>query len=114
MGWTTTAGQTMKEMKNELRESAARNGYKTLAERTVGKCWYRVMEHAETGNRFIAVYLIRSGKGYVGYKPMEESQHPFYYDCPLQLLDIAGPTQSQMANEWRQKVRELAAQKAKA
>ena len=44
--------------------------------------------------------LERSG-GQWGYKPLDESMHPYYYSCPLSYLDLA-PEQSA---EWRAGVR---------
>ena len=44
--------------------------------------------------------LQRSGDSW-GYKPMDESMHPYYYSCPLSYLAMA-PVQSA---EWRDGVR---------
>ncbi|HEV2680823.1 hypothetical protein [Paraburkholderia aspalathi] len=44
--------------------------------------------------------LQRSGDQW-GYKPMDESMHPYYYSCPLSYLAMA-PEQSA---EWREGVR---------
>ncbi len=44
--------------------------------------------------------LHRSGDQW-GYKPLDESMHPYYYTCPLSYLDMA-PEQSK---EWREGVR---------
>lgn len=112
MGWTITHGETVKGLKNDLRTSAERNGYRNLAEATKGKVWYRAMEEIATGKKFIAVYLIRSGKGYAGYKPMTEDSHPFYYDCPLKLLEVAEREETGSVKEWRDIVRAEARKEA--
>ncbi|WP_449757697.1 hypothetical protein [Delftia acidovorans] len=44
--------------------------------------------------------LERSG-GQWGYKPLDESMHPYYYSCPLSYLNLA-PEQSA---DWRAGVR---------
>jgi len=49
-----------------------------------------------------------------GYKHMDENMHPFYYDCPIRLLDkldkLAPVTEpSSGAYRWRAKCREQAA-----
>ena len=44
--------------------------------------------------------LARHGNEW-GYKPMEESMHPYYYNCPLAYLELA-PVQ---CPEWRERVR---------
>lgn len=36
-----------------------------------------------------------------GYKSMDESMHPYYYDCPLSVIKAAGPTNDPKAQEWR-------------
>lgn len=50
--------------------------------------------------------LQRSGDEW-GYKPMDESMHPYYYSCPLRYLDMA-PMRSA---EWREGVRAYHAQR---
>lgn len=44
--------------------------------------------------------LQRSGSKW-GYKPLEESMHPYYYTCPLAYLNMAPETSA----EWRMLVR---------
>ena len=41
-----------------------------------------------------------------GMKSMDETMHPYYYDCPKAILDLLTPTDSESANEWRAKCRE--------
>lgn len=48
-------------------------------------------------------------KGNKGYKLMEESTGPYYYDAPKVLLDKLTPTDSEYAIEWRRKCRDRAA-----
>jgi hypothetical protein len=40
-----------------------------------------------------------------GYKGMDESMGPCYYDCPASILDLLTPTDSEYANNWREKCR---------
>jgi len=44
--------------------------------------------------------LLQGSGGEWGYKPLDESMHPYYYSCPLRYLDMA-PVQSP---EWREGV----------
>lgn len=37
-----------------------------------------------------------------GYKPMDESMHPYYYNCPLEYLGMA----PEVCPKWRRKVRQ--------
>lgn len=46
-----------------------------------------------------------------GYKDMEESMHPYYYDCPAGILKLLSPTDNASANEWRENCLQRAAQK---
>lgn len=50
---------------------------------------------------YIRCDLLQRSGGEWGYKPMDESMHPYYYTCPLRYLDMA-PEQS---HEWREHVR---------
>lgn len=56
-------------------------------------------------NPYAIVYVkveVGSGKdkGWVYYKSITESEHPYYYDCPIEFLNMV-PRQCQ---EWRDKV----------
>lgn len=42
-----------------------------------------------------------------GMKVMSEDMHPFYYDCPKAILKLLTETDSENANEWRSKCREV-------
>jgi len=50
---------------------------------------------------FIRCDLLKGSGGEWGYKPMDESMHPYYYSCPLRYLEMA-PVRSA---EWREEVR---------
>lgn len=90
--------------------------------RTIKSCWkgnnlwavqeytYDQGEKAGQTVQFIALYLVRwHGKDCQGwgYKDMDESAGPCYYNCPLTYLDMV-PDPGGYATEWRAKVRELA------
>lgn len=53
------------------------------------------------------VILVRIQRGYYNfsYKWMDESVHPYYYDCPDRILDLLTPTDIKSANEWRESCR---------
>lgn len=46
-----------------------------------------------------------------GYKDMDETMLPYYYDCPKSVLDVLSPTDNDSANEWRKQCRERIASK---
>lgn len=50
------------------------------------------------------VILVRIQRGYYNfsYKWMDESYHPYYYECPDRILDLLTPTEDKCSNEWRE------------
>ena len=71
------------------------------------KAHYQLVLCKDTGEKFIAVYLVKDyGKreGW-GYKDMSESMGPVVTDCPLKLLNQSTCT-SGYAVQWRQECRD--------
>ena len=65
-------------------------------------------EIAQGKTEVIAVVVltsVRNGR-YFGYKDMDESELPFYYNCPESILKLLTPTENANANEWRKRCRE--------
>jgi hypothetical protein len=86
--------------------------FKTLAHTVRGATLWAVQQW--TGSEpFIACYLLKgpvrpSDDPYAcGYKDMDESMHPYYYNCPVKYLDMT----PEKCPEWREKVRAEAARK---
>lgn len=88
-----------------------------LASTIKGNVYYGAIEtiHKETGERNVvcAIDLLGSYKEgfwyWYGYKDMDETMGVNgCYDCPAKILDLLTPTDSEWANEWRQKCREQA------
>lgn len=50
---------------------------------------------------FIRCDLLKGSHGEWGYKPLDESMHPYYYSCPLSYLELT-PARSEA---WREGVR---------
>ena len=46
-----------------------------------------------------------------GYKDMDETMLPCFYDCPVRILKLLTPTDNANANEWRHRCMEAAAKK---
>jgi hypothetical protein len=70
----------------------------------VGSCAYIVYRSGDGSCGAEVWKLSRCTDGYghhIGYKPMDESMLPYFYDCPKRLLDKLTPTDSPNANEWR-------------
>lgn len=75
------------------------------------------LDHTDTGervwavwrsadnSRFIACFLIDQQDGKWGYKPIDETMGPCFYDCPLKYLDATPGRTEGYAAAWREKVR---------
>lgn len=104
MGWLY-GYQSPSEIRNEL--NALRTSTKLIAQKATayGRHLWSVYE-TPAGERFINLDLIDRGRdGVWGYKDMSEDMGPCTYDCPLDLLDLAGETTNEYAKAWRMKVR---------
>lgn len=73
---------------------------------TEAECWKRintrlwlVMRHE--GTAYIVLFHLSRAGGLHGYKDFCERMHPYYYDCPLEYLDLAPETNA----DWRRCVR---------
>lgn len=69
--------------------------------------WIQI-EKNDTKERLIGLFLLgSSGRTFQnwGYKDMDETMHPYYYDCPLRLIDTATEPLNEASAEWRKKVR---------
>ena len=87
----------------------------TLAHCVRGNILWTVQKWDNTSDPFIGCYILLGpvkGDGNdpyaCGYKDMDESMHPYYYNCPVRYLDMAPET----CPEWRAIVRREAAAKA--
>ena len=77
-----------------------------------GVLW--TLRHVDYGNgktrRGIMCSLIEGGGRSWGQKDMDETMGPYFYDCPLYLLELAGepwpgqPHRAELANNWRKLV----------
>ena len=81
--------ESEKFIHNTLKHSVRGNQLWTVEEAT----------NKETGvkSRIIALYLMSKDDGNWGYKPLCESMHPYYYNCPLSYLKMV-PVKNQ---NWR-------------
>jgi hypothetical protein len=116
MGWLFSNRWATKNDLVDYLKSPARNGenLELLASTVRGnRHWYVARYRKEEKDiTFIGLDLMQSGKedGW-GYKDMDESVGPYYYDCPLKYLDMVGEPVGNAA-EWRAKVRERHQKKA--
>jgi hypothetical protein len=78
--------------------------------------WY-LMRIRETGMHVIGLDLMQGTRGESswGYKDMDESVGPYYWDCPITYLDAPADESVGSTSEWRAQVRRYhAEQKQKA
>lgn len=85
----------------------------------------KIIDHSVRGNhlwvlhegnidrkRIVLLFLMGANGGQWGYKDMEETVHPYYYDCPLRLINAATEPMNEWSRDWREKVRAYHAKKA--
>ena len=123
MGWTETyyySKLTQKERRQELDKlftwENASSAYSIERSAIVGNTYYAAVRQENKETQAIDVWGVvclmserKDGCGYwYGYKDMSEDMGPYYYDCPVAILDLLTPTDNEDANEWRDKCREYA------
>lgn len=115
MGWYYTLGATRADTIRELTEEQVRprgGHFRTIRHTTAGNVLWAVHEshNGEEAKLFIGCYLLGRGRGGSwGYKPMDESMHPYYYTCPLAYLRMVEVE----CMEWRHGVSAYWARRAK-
>lgn len=93
-----------------------KNGKNTLLKHSVvGNIAYTLSEHPVSGEegktfKIISVIKIVKYEGEFGYKDMDESMGPFYYDCPQSILKES-TIQTETAVKWRNDCTEYAKNK---
>ena len=86
----------------------------TLKRRFVGNTLYTVNAYEQANGtviKYACVYLLKgrsNTRDGWGYKDMDETMHPYYYDFPVSWLDLLSPTDSENARTWRENVRKRA------
>lgn len=102
MGWTFTYHKNKSDLRNEILRDLKLNG-EVLGHRTVGNHLWVAVRCGDLA--YIMLHLLSKDKDYGwGYKDMSEDMKPYYYDCPLHLLELAGDPPSDEAREWRELV----------
>lgn len=73
-----------------------------IEKKLVGSHLWVLVENEVEGSTLIGLYLLSKSGGKWGYKPLSESEHPYYYSCPLSFLAKA----PELCPAWRKKVKE--------
>lgn len=116
MGWTYSYGCTEKsQIRDEILRDFRNASYTVLRHATVGNhLWLAIDKRPADGSapqRAIVLCLLTKRDGIWGYKDMDETMGPYYYDCPLSLLALF-PAPSPDAGAWRDQVRDYHGAKA--
>ena len=64
---------------------------------------YRIKDIEKNEDKVIGIVILvdYARDGHFGYKDMDESMGPNYYNCPKRILDLLTPTEYEYAQEWR-------------
>lgn len=123
MGWTEYHAKFYKpngqvdrkaEMDNLYTWETQNTKVSVVKSRMVGSTYYAAVKIEQEGEpiQIIGAVALTSGINRrdpyfnFGYKGMEETCRPYYYDCPKAILDLLTPTDNEWALKWRQKCRE--------
>lgn len=103
MGWYGSSNwQSLRQVTQELLQEYDDSG--TILGHA-STCFGRrlwVAFQPRTAGAVVLLFLIdRRGGGWM-YKPMDEGMHPYYYDCPVRILSLAGEPSTPKAAEWRE------------
>ena len=114
MGWlypyhTKTRADLVKGLRAEYNTPT----HKILRSQCAGNRFWALCEGTRSDGqviRYILLCLLQGPErndpgGSWGYKDMDESVGPYYYDCPLSYLDLATEPLNETAAVWRAKVR---------
>jgi len=113
MGWYYTDGASKQDIISELITDGQlhqeKGFYRKCLEHSVrGNELYSVWtlcdrdnQEIDIDNRWIGVDILTADKDGWGYKPMDESVHPYYYRCPLKFLKMVTRVACQ---DWRDEV----------
>lgn len=86
MGWTSCDSWTTKKA---IREDILADHKTIVAHKASKSGLWAVLPDGSDGQLVLVLFLIqRRGKVY-GYKDMSENMHPFFYDCPAELVAMA-------------------------
>lgn len=114
MGWDFTHNADKFDIiQNLIRRKENKSGlWETIDHAVRGNVLWMIEQYTDKdlGNKdvYIVCALLKNQPGYGwGYKDMTESQHPYYYSCPLMYLDFVSKVTCQ---EWRDKVRQYHAE----
>lgn len=110
MGWTfhyDTPVSIKAEIDRMINWANAGDSNRVLKSAMVGSTYYAAVEIIRGGKRQVsaAIFLTTRNRGEWGYKDMDETMGPVASKCPKSILDLLTPTDSEWANQWRERCR---------
>ncbi len=122
MGWTSYHATYYKsngsidrkaELDHDLFCSEGVYGHKLVKSSMIGSVYYAAVLHPQGHTYGLVVLTQTDMRNYHNfrYKDMSEDMEPFYYDCPMSILNLLSSTTYESALIWRQKCRQKAEQK---
>ena len=97
MGWTSSSSWVTKQdvVEHVTSQYVWGEKFNILKTSDKGKCFWLLVEYTQgerKGQRFIALFLINRESKEWGYKDMDESCGPCYYNCPVSFINEAAKT----------------------
>lgn len=104
MGWTSFYVDGKVDRKEECRREFSKypEWATILKDAMVGTTYYAAMKMTATEEVFCLVVLTSIRDGQFFYKDMTDTMGPSECHCPVGIIKLLTPTDSQYANEWRQ------------
>lgn len=104
MGWSF-GWSSKKELANKVKcNDFYATGYSVVKAREVGNHVWVALRKPD-GSIIVTLTLLQCADGEWGYKSITEGECPYYFDCPLSVLEAATTTNCRSSLEWRDKVR---------
>lgn len=103
MGWLELHKDKGQSYRDFFQESTTG---KILDSYTKNGVFYAALQHKEGVSALVILIQSTPRKYYnFAYKWMDESFHPYYYECPDRILDLLTPTENKCSNDWREECR---------
>lgn len=107
MCWHIGYAVSRKEIDRIFREQVVGENYEVLKSCCRGYTWWvAAIRDKRTGQVWagISKYHFNPKDGMFGYKWMDESYGPYFYNYPKSYFKLLTPTDSKFAQEWRAEV----------
>jgi len=92
------------DRKAEMDSVVIDEGFQLIKSALVGVIYYAAIKDNNSNNVFGFIAITTSDKknGYnFGYKGIDETMGPFFYNCPISILKLLTPTDNEEAKYWR-------------